>query len=835
MTEEQHTQQPVKVEEPAVDGASKAVGSENGSANRYYNKNYQCNGYNKPYRNSMSPGAVPGMQWQGYYGSQPMYYAPQTGGQPDIPIPTASSSSKKIEITTKTGEQLDLDTLHSKHAAEASKDTEVTASASFASASASNDTEELSEAEKNRRAFLEQIRLRKLALEKKKQEGSQTTESSAEQPAEAKTEEPQTEEAPVKKELTFAEKLRMKKLQQSHEVEAKESSETPVAASADSEVETPKEESTDDVTPTAESETMTDTNAEAASEDSPVKEEVEDSTIVDDEPDTRISMTEFLNVLREAKPIEDIYAFQYPSYLESPDSRYKKEHIKYTYGPAFLLQFKEKISAKPDSEWVESTASKIVIPPGMGRSNKPKDGKFGMGSRMGSSRDFSKNGSLRNMDGRSNSRNNSKRRSKRGGDDRRSNRSYTSRKDRERGEEDRLRDDTPKEDVAPLVPSANRWVPKSKQQTTEKKFAPDGVTELLEKDDAKRKMKSLLNKLTLEKFDTISTDILAIANLSKWEIKSETLKVVIEELFLKACDEPHWSSMYAQLCGKLVKDLDPEIKDEENEGKTGPKLVLHFLVDRCHTEFEKGWADKLPTNPDGTPLEVEMMSEEYYQAATAKRRGLGLVRFIGHLYRLNLLTGKMMFECFRRLMRDLAGTPSEEILESVIELLSTVGEQFETDSFKAGPATLEGSVLLDSLFELLQTVINSGNILSRIKFKLIELKELREKNWNGMKKDEGPKTISQIHEEDERQRLLKEMKNNSRSSSRRNIRDMSSRATSKRDRDVPAVSKDNFTTTRSTSARHTQRTPTKEEPKPQPQMAAANMFSALMGSDEEEE
>nr|CAI6530904.1 ALI_HP1_G0023470.mRNA.1.CDS.1 [Saccharomyces cerevisiae] len=45
----------------------------------------------------------------------------------------------------------------------------------------------------------------------------------------------------------------------------------------------------------------------------------------------------------------------------------KKEHVKYTYGPTFLLQFKDKLNVKADAEWVQSTASKIVIPPGMGR------------------------------------------------------------------------------------------------------------------------------------------------------------------------------------------------------------------------------------------------------------------------------------------------------------------------------------------------------------------------------------------------------------------------------------------------------------------------------------
>lgn len=195
------------------------------------------------------------------------------------------------------------------------------------------------------------------------------------------------------------------------------------------------------------------------------------------------------NWTKLASAVEDIYSFEYPEGIEAPDARYKKEKAKYTYGPTFLLQFKDKLDLRADSEWKEKVASKIVIPPGSVRSGGRArgDSKFGPGA------GFKKSGSLRGMEGRSNSRSSSKRKSKKMmGDDRKSNRSYTSRKDRERMAEE---DERPKEDVAPLVPSANRWVPKSKQKKTEKKFAPDGVTELIDKEDAQRKMKSLLNKL----------------------------------------------------------------------------------------------------------------------------------------------------------------------------------------------------------------------------------------------------------------------------------------------------------------------------------------------------
>ena len=678
-------------------------------------------------------------------------------------------------------------------------------------------------------------------------------ESASEEPAKLQEEEEtvskqsEKEEEPARP-LTFAEKLRLKKAAEAKTKEepstdisnasvVPENEESPVKTEETVKVEDESKaeasNAEDEVSTVSEKAKL---EEEVAHEESKKEEQQEEQQ--EDVDDGRLTMTELLDRLKQMPPVEDLYSFEYPEGVEAPEERFKKETVKYTYGPTFLLQFKEKVDIRPDAEWKKNVASKIVIPPGMGRSGgRPRgnDFKFGPGS------NFKKSGSLRNMEGRSNSRSSSKRKSKRGGDDRRSNRSYTSRKDRERmaehGEDREF--EKPKEEVVPLVPSANRWVPKSRVKKVEVKLAPDGVTELLGKEEAERRMKSLLNKLTLEKFETISEDIIQIANQSKWEEQGETLKVAIEQIFLKACDEPHWSSMYAQLCGKVVKDLDPEISDEENEGKTGPKLVLHYLVDRCHTEFQKGWSDKLPPSDDGSSLEPEMMSDEYYRAAAAKRRGLGLVRFIGFLYRSNLLTPKMMFECFRRLMKDLADSPSEDTLESVVELLNTVGEQLENDKLVQPNGTLEGSTVLDQLFYMLDNIIEEDKISSRIKFKLIDMKELREvKNWNSANKDDGPKTIQQIHEEEAAKKLQEErdrkMRNSSRSGSRRNNGShggsMGNRSGSIRN--VPPPSRDSFIATRSSSLRHAQAAPKEEAAT---QQTSTNMFDALMGADSDDD
>ncbi|CAL9734168.1 eukaryotic initiation factor 4F subunit p150 [Monosporozyma servazzii] len=730
--------------------------------------------------------------------------------------PVLSPPKMKIEITTKTGEKLDLSQIHKSPSPNSNKNSSLPSNAqktntvplstvsekesTKASIAAATDSvpkkAEETEAEKNKKAFLEQVRLRKLAMDKKKQlesgvkietksneseienETTQTTVQEVKTEGETKPEAKETpevhestplpenakdEEEDVTEEkdenhvMTFAEKLKLK--QHAHDNET---------------VEPTTHENPSIETNTAQPESQTTATVEETKPTETGEAEVKDDVTEEKLPiedDDLVEMTTFIKRLSQASPIEDIYKFKYPSELESPDEKYKKPNVKYTYGPTFLLQFKDKVRCKPDEEWVKTTQSKIVILPSM---NKQK-GKVNFAGGP----DGGRAGSLRNLDNMSNSRGNSKRQSSKRFDERKSNRSsYTPR--RERMENQSRRDthrssnnyhhdkpEPPKEDVAPFVPTANRWVPKSKAKKTEKKMAPDGVTELLEQDEVQRKMKSLLNKLTLEKFETISSDIINIANQSQWETDGATLKNVIEQIFLKACDEPYWSSMYAQLCGKIVKDMNPEIRDENNEGKTGPKLVLHYLVARCHTEFEKGWSDKLPTNPDGTPLEPEMMSDEYYVLATAKRRGLGLVRLIGFLYRLNLLTGKMMFECFRRLMKDLTENATEETLESLVELLTTVGGQFEKDSFSTGKGTLDGSILFDKLFQLLQGIIDEGKISNRIKFKLIDVRELREdKHWNSEKSNQGPKTIQQIHDEEEKARQDKAA--NSRAPSRRN-------------------------------------------------------------------
>jgi hypothetical protein len=87
------------------------------------------------------------------------------------------------------------------------------------------------------------------------------------------------------------------------------------------------------------------------------------------------------------------------------------------------------------------------------------------------------------------------------------------------------------DDYAPLVRSENRWMP-SKNNSVMAKI--------------EKQVKSLLNKMTKEKFDKLSTQMCDIPIQSY-----KMLTLVIKLVYEKAISEPSFSDMYANLCYRL--------------------------------------------------------------------------------------------------------------------------------------------------------------------------------------------------------------------------------------------------------------------------------------------
>ncbi|KAK4547614.1 hypothetical protein LTR36_000571 [Oleoguttula mirabilis] len=298
-------------------------------------------------------------------------------------------------------------------------------------------------------------------------------------------------------------------------------------------------------------------------------------------------------------------------------------------------------------------------------------------------------------------------------------------------------------DLAPLQKSTTGWKPTSIGAPSIS-AGPD-LSGMMAPDLVQRKVKAALNKMTPEKFDKISDQILDIAAQSKHESDGRTLRQVIQLTFEKACDEAHWAAMYAKFCHRMLTAMSNEIRDETIKDKAGQPVVggalfRKYLLNRCQEEFERGWQANLPDKPEGETEEVKLLSEEYYVAAAAKRRGLGLIQFIGQLYKLRMLTIRIMHECVLRLL-NFEGAPDESAVENLTTLLRSVGGTMDEEE--------QGRHLMATYFQRIdEVVLKSEALPSRSKFMIMDLVDLRRLGWKekgGASK--GPKTLDEIHQD----------------------------------------------------------------------------------------
>ncbi|KAJ2742251.1 hypothetical protein GGI20_004620, partial [Coemansia sp. BCRC 34301] len=291
-------------------------------------------------------------------------------------------------------------------------------------------------------------------------------------------------------------------------------------------------------------------------------------------------------------------------------------------------------------------------------------------------------------------------------------------------------------DVKPLEKSENRYIPKA--LCVGKDTIEDDMLERV----FDRGIRALLNKLTLDNFDVVSDELLTWANKSVNETDGRILRHLVTLVYQKATDEPEWAGMYARLCQKLINTVDTQIEDcnlltKDGKYLSGGYLVRKYLLTKCQEDFERGWKAEMPE---------DIESKEYYDAMIIKRRGLGLVRFVGELFLLDILRPTILHECVKRLLSNIE-TPEDEEVESLTKLLTTVGKKLDTPEAKS---------YMDVYFERIQAMSVNKNLVKRVRFLLVGIIEMRQAGWVARVASAGPKTIAEIHEEVERKKQAEE-------------------------------------------------------------------------------
>ena len=326
-------------------------------------------------------------------------------------------------------------------------------------------------------------------------------------------------------------------------------------------------------------------------------------------------------------------------------------------------------------------------------------------------------------------------------------------------------------------PVSNRHDPRlpALQQIDEsKKFTRLNKEVLDEEERKQRSFKSILNKLTPQNFEKLLEKV-----LDEGISTAQTLIGLIAQLFDKALTEPTFAELYATMCQHLsdrflsenIEFLDPETNPDVAEPK---KITFkRVLLNKCQEEFEKGDAaikaaeqesiDAASGNTgeaedadaaveenleDGeikkekTAAEKELTErrkqlERDERMTIARRRMLGNIRFIGELFKKQMLTERIMHTCIMKLLGE-TKNPDEEDVEALCKLLSTIGGQLDHARAKDH---------MDAYFRRILGLARSDSISSRHRFMCQDVIEMRQKGWRERRKQEGPKKIDDVHKD----------------------------------------------------------------------------------------
>ncbi|KAL0070069.1 hypothetical protein AAF712_002966 [Marasmius tenuissimus] len=220
--------------------------------------------------------------------------------------------------------------------------------------------------------------------------------------------------------------------------------------------------------------------------------------------------------------------------------------------------------------------------------------------------------------------------------------------------------------------------------------------------------RALLDKITLTNFNSISSEIIALLN--KGDLACHQVALLVYE---RAIYDPRTSELYAKLCRKMLEQIyayiwaGDDVKDAKGKAIAGGQLLRKDLCDRCREDFEGSWIAKV----DGeSPLDGDH-----------KRRGLGLIKFIGELYNLQMLSKQSLHDYVKGLLGSRVKSWLEEHIESIHVLITTVGKSLDT--------TKADKRKMHTYVSKIREIKRRPNMTPRLQVMLQDVLDLRTRNW----------------------------------------------------------------------------------------------------------
>jgi len=204
-------------------------------------------------------------------------------------------------------------------------------------------------------------------------------------------------------------------------------------------------------------------------------------------------------------------------------------------------------------------------------------------------------------------------------------------------------------------------------------------------------------------------------------------------IFEKALEEPKYSSLYAQLCHRLCED-SPNFDTSSNV-----TTFRRLLLNKCQDEFE----NRSHATEAFDKKDVRLTDEECEQYHIVKKKMLGNIKFIGELGKLAMLHEGILHKCIKQLLEKKKNSQLRDMsedLECLCQIMRTIGPRIDTPKARAW---------MDQYFERIHQFALNEELVSRIRFMLQDVIELRNNGWKprNIARESGPKTMSQIRQE----------------------------------------------------------------------------------------
>ncbi|CAF1201569.1 unnamed protein product [Rotaria sp. Silwood1] len=257
-----------------------------------------------------------------------------------------------------------------------------------------------------------------------------------------------------------------------------------------------------------------------------------------------------------------------------------------------------------------------------------------------------------------------------------------------------------------------------------------------------RDVRLILNKITPDTYERL------LKKLESLDICNHTrLEGMINIFFTKAIEDIAFCHIYADLC-KYFQKKQVTVSDENDVMKT--YVFQKLLLQRCQQEFENDYRQEIEY--DRRKAEIDQIVDDEIKKkeaienldedlARAKRKKFGNIVFIGELFKVQMLTDSIMYQCVDYLLNE---HDDEESLDCLCRLLRSVGGALEINANKN--ANTKKTLLTH--YRKLENITRQSHISARIRFAIQDIMDMRKNGWIARRPQEKPKKIEQLHEEE---------------------------------------------------------------------------------------